>query len=336
MSTVPKSPPSLTFVRYPVIDLGSASILFRDPSRLTGIYVLEFADGARYVGQTRNIVQRYAAHRRHHGDILYLSFAPCARERLDAAERTTVHEQERIAPLRNIALTSLPGGDGDLATMIDDKISVILPWERERRLTVDTTLDARRTRFSELARRGDYPALRRTLAHYVAETIPDPINTKRYAWTLTALPTTGRQKGVRRLFTFSCGNIETLLVLEGILDDGSQGLVACLNVAEDPERALEVAMRPLSAAGRLHISIFDTSYKAADNVVRIEADTIDALDEVLTDPVVLDAAYRLNVQMMRRGPSMFARFHNDVFAEDVLQAIYLPADRRRSPDLDKG
>jgi hypothetical protein len=51
----------LSFTRYDMSDAGSAAALFADSKEVCGIYVLEFEDGMRHVGQTRQIVSRYAS-----------------------------------------------------------------------------------------------------------------------------------------------------------------------------------------------------------------------------------------------------------------------------------
>ncbi len=84
-------PAELKFTRYAADSLSSIAAIL-GPSAC-GIYVLEFENGERYVGQRVNTSRRFYSHHRntrHHAawsDIAWVSFAPCDREHLDAAER---------------------------------------------------------------------------------------------------------------------------------------------------------------------------------------------------------------------------------------------------------
>ena len=205
---------ALHFTRYDMTEQGSASPLFAGKSaKVTGIYVLEFASGQRYVGQTRNIVTRYATHRRHHGDIVALNFAPCLVAELDAAERAVIHEQEQHHSLRNLMLTDRPGGAGDLEVTREEEVTATLPWQRDRRLTARDEANSHRQRAWQLAARTDWPEISKALATYVHETIPAPIGTAGQLWTLSALPATSKRPGDRRLITLSCGRLDACYAL---------------------------------------------------------------------------------------------------------------------------
>lgn len=86
----------LLFTRFEMEEAPPISTLFdlAATAPRCGIYVLEFEDGARYVGQTVNIVNRYSQHRRKHGDIIAFSFAPCSQESLDDYERIVIKNEE--------------------------------------------------------------------------------------------------------------------------------------------------------------------------------------------------------------------------------------------------
>ncbi|WP_449373041.1 hypothetical protein [Arthrobacter psychrolactophilus] len=44
---------------------------------------------------------------------------------------------------------------------------------------------------------------------------------------------------------------------------------------------------------------------------------------MLDESFLLDAAYRLNVTMMRRFTTVFAMHHNQAFAADILREIHM-------------
>ncbi|WP_129588018.1 GIY-YIG nuclease family protein [Rathayibacter oskolensis] len=294
-------------------EAGSAAALFLGRKTLCGIYVLEFENGQRYVGQTRNIVSRYATHRRHHGDVVALSFAPCPPELLDECEVEEIRRQEAAHSLRNLALTGWPGGSEDLGVTVEEGRSVLLPWERGRRgLIGDEGGATLPGRFWELSRRADYDELARALGRYIGETVSDPFGTQRVLWTVSALPSTNRTKKARRLLTLSCGVLETVYVQE---DRTNGELMICVNIDAPTFDAL------VSEADQDLPSIFaegyDADYKSAavaQYVFESWADLLLALD---FSPF-LDAAYKLNTTLMRRGGSPLRRSHNLFFANDLL------------------
>lgn len=57
-------------------------------------------------------------------------------------------------------------------------------------------------------------------------------------------------------------------------------------------------------------------------VVAIECLGTDIFARALDQTVIIDAAYRLNVTMMRRAKTVYAKHHNLSFTSDVLHGIY--------------
>ncbi|ROQ04255.1 hypothetical protein EDF54_2457 [Rathayibacter sp. PhB93] len=302
----------LSFTRYDMSEAGSAATLFTDRTLLCGIYVLEFENGQRYVGQTRNIVSRYATHRRHHGDVIALTFASCRQTDLDHYEVLEIRRQEASHRLRNLALTGWPGGEDVLGVTVEEGKSILLPWEREKRGRVGeegaSTLPAR---FWELARRSDYDEMSAVLARYVCETIADPFGTQFALWTISALPSTKRTKTRRRLLTLSCGILETVFA-----QVEREVLLIVVNVdAETFDRASRplTSQRPIALRSRSTAAY--KSARVAQYVFKSWHDFATALDYV---PFV-EAAYKLNTTMMRRGGSPLRRHHNTFFANDLLR-----------------
>jgi hypothetical protein len=275
----------------------------------------------RYVGQTRQIVARYATHRRHHGDIIALNFAPCPIEDLDESERREVRRQEAAHSLRNLNLTGWPAGRGDLDVTVHDGASIFLPWERKRRVRVGDTGDGGDTtmqrRFWDLAARPDYEEMADALARYVDECIPDPFGTQRVLWTLVALPRTSRAREQRRLFTLSCGGRETLFAVEH--EDGrSTRLEIHVNVDGDRAREELSASSPRLLHELMMMRLEPLTY--GDEVVhRSVSRRWSALERLLGHPYFAEAAYKLNTMQMRRRSSPYQRHHNQAFADDVLR-----------------
>ena len=314
----------LFFTRYSMEDSAPVSALFAmaESGEMCGIYILEFEDGARYVGQTVNIIRRYADHKRTHGDIVAFGFAPCRRERLDAHERTAiVHEQRGHSP-RNNMLTDQPGGRGDLEIEMAVGARLTLPWERFRRSTVsEEPRQSKDGRFWQVAERRDYGRIREELARYVHETIPSPSRTGGLLWSLTAFPSTRKNKDRRRLFTLNAGSVEVLFVTEWDLENGGTELEWTMNLwpEELPSKLEALKGRWLRRA----TSQESNNYRSAGPVLSLDCAGTDTFSKALDQSFILDAAYRLNVTMMRRSTTVFAKHHNHAFAADILREIHV-------------
>lgn len=117
--------PTLAFRRFDSTEIGSLSVAFvkAAPADLCRIYILRFEDGKSYVGQSLNVVSRYAAHRRRWGDIVAVEFAPCPPEQLDECERRLVsQEEQKGSELRNLML----------AGILEDGATSTSMWSRGR------------------------------------------------------------------------------------------------------------------------------------------------------------------------------------------------------------
>ncbi|MCU1548451.1 MAG: hypothetical protein JWO29_1402 [Arthrobacter sp.] len=320
---------ALNFRHFDLTDGGPASAIFVDKKKtsLCGIYILEFEDEKRYVGKTVNIVGRLTAHRRHHGDVVAFKFAECLAADLDHYERQMIRATQVHYELRNLKLTDWPAGRGDIEYTTEAGVQVLLPWERRNRETVlQEPANSKSHRYWDLSSVLDYPEILAHLARYVHETIPDPVDTQRTLWSLSALPSTSRRRGFRRLFTLNCGSVEALFVTETIEDDGSRSVEWNINLSpvEGVLHALDVlgGDEPLSA-----FSYSEVSYGNTGRLLQLHCNNPDALVRVLQNELILDAMYGLNVRLMRSGSSVFGKHHNPQLASDVLRtASFLSAD----------
>ena len=308
----------LAFTRYDMSEAGSAASLFTDPASLCGIYILEFENGDEYVGQTRNIIARYAAHRRHHGDVVALQFAPCRPDQLDTLERQSVHIEEQHHNLRNLSLTNLPGGADDVVVTVAEGRSMILPWDRERRETVlDEPANSKLARFWTLSEHERWTDILAILGTFVHETIPDPVETEKL-WCLTALPATSRHS---RLLTLSAGSIEILFCGDNVFEDDSVDVFTRINLWHGVD--VQNAVDGLSTRWANRISYQPAAgYKVPYPVGSITCEDLDAALWLLDNPPILAAAYHLNTALMRQGSKIFTRFHNPAFAAEVLHAAH--------------
>ena len=68
--------------------------LFKDAG-VCGIYILHFINGEYYVGQAKNVVNRYSSHRKKHLDIDYVSFCEAAPADLNRVEKEMISHLEK-------------------------------------------------------------------------------------------------------------------------------------------------------------------------------------------------------------------------------------------------
>lgn len=304
---------------YDVRDLESIHFALMRELTFRGIYRLTFSDGSRYVGQSVNVVSRFAQHRRRWDDITTLEFFPFVDEDLDFLERELITATESGSPVRNIRGANRPGGESAISLSTAEGVTTVLPWDREARMRPhDGVIAPGHQKFTELLGHQDYEMIRSVLGWYLYETMPDPVNTQRHLWVVSCLPSTNRSKEHRRLVVISCGSLETLVVYQN-LHEGTWQTEIFINTAltqvcssqSDPEHGqwfIEDSSYRLATVTSWHFSL--------DGLFEIAGGDLDmpALG------VMLDKAYELNVRLLRGGGTMFRRFHNEKLAAELITA----------------
>lgn len=243
---------------------------------------------------------------------------------MDEIEQALIQDrQARGIPVRNKIGVTLGVGASVLDRHVDEQ-------EQQEWLQADLSQDevligdrastaARRARtqakFAELTEHPLYEDVLDSLAAYVGLIIPRPHLTEGRTWTVTAMPSTNRSRVHRPLFTLNINNVEMLYVGEGLMDGGWRPWTA-LNTARDPA--------PPPGWGDL---VLIRNYRSTGDVVCWEADGL-PLRELLAEPDILRAARRLAVGQLRKGRTMFTRYHNDHLDD----AVYLRIDEAMGAD----
>ncbi|EEI27657.1 GIY-YIG catalytic domain protein [Corynebacterium glucuronolyticum ATCC 51867] len=305
--------------RFDVRELESIAFILRGEKTLRGLYRLTFADGYRYAGQAINVIRRFAQHRHRWDDITSFEFFPLPTGDLNAAEKLLISETESKYNVRNIRDTRRPLGNDEIEISVEDQIAIALPWERNRRVRPHEQLNSNEAKaFARLYSIGVYSWFREVIGWYLYNAVPDPINTKRHLWTISCLPSTNKTPKGYRLFTLNVGNLEVMIGEVVKHDDGSETYQVTINAEqsdtleerEDPENnwVIENVEYNLTGVTQLLVTL-----PALWDAIQHES-SIPQLDELL------DAAYKLNVRLMRNGSTMFGRFHNDLLASDIIAA----------------
>ena len=311
---------------------GRASVTADLPDDRRGVYIYKFSDGTWYAGKSVDVASRYVQHRheyRHDGSshvVETMWFSPVLgndAEELDAAETQVISALERAGyELTNVLKTDTPGGSGDVVVHPAPGVGVSLPWDRGARprtgecgtIPIPSASASNMRSFERLTNRDYWSDLLALLAAYVDETIPAPDSTVHVRWVATAMPSTGGTRGYRRIMAISCQNLETLVVF-----DEGKGPWGFVNMREMDSLGRKVCRRFRSFSHGFHI--WPADYQAARGVSRVQFDGLRELSALLSRKDFLDSCYRLNIELMRKGPTMFSRFDNPPLVRAILSAV---------------
>lgn len=237
------------FRRWELVDPSTVAALFA-PGERRGIYVLEFANGERYVGQADNVVTRYSTHRhgsKHHEawpDVTAISFLPIPVGDLNGPERDAIREQRAHFRLRNrthnfghwepSALDDFIAPETQRHWATGQAEYDLAPFGPAAKLLEAGTpklLRARRGQEVLPDGRRVWEAVVDELAQVVALAIPNATETEGHFWSISDYPGTNRG----RFATLNVGSLELLWFPrerfepeQGSLE-ASAGLVSMLN-----------------------------------------------------------------------------------------------------------
>jgi hypothetical protein len=303
------------FARYPVSGLYSIAHLFPKAQRC-GVYILEFGNRERYVGQAIDVVRRFGDHRRIVGDIAFVEFALCKRAELSDFERKMIDQQRSSGhKLRNIVHGLGPLGDSDLDP-------TVLPSEQHAWLTDPDLIlpddgiraednaqrQQHRARYERIRQEPGFHFVAQILNWYIQGCLPKPAETERTFWAVSAMPGTNRNRASRRLCTLSVNKMETLFLVTGEAD-GERYFYGAVNVS------LQTLTEHAGKLSRLerqhsHLSFHRPTYESGGgDALAIVFMGIEGYMSVWDIPGALEAARALNLMLMRKGPTLQWRWH---------------------------
>lgn len=303
-------------------DLSSLAPAFKKGDSKCGVYRLHFENGEAYPGKSKNVVSRFASHRRRWPDIVAVDFFPLPEDQITAAEQFLITETEAQYSVRNVMLTNRPRGNDTAEIVTLQGSTVALPWERERaKGATQSYADEVYAKLAQLLRHPVFPEIRALLGWYIANTMPDPAATAGQLWTVTCMPSTNRTPREHRLLTLSCGNLETLFIVAS----------KSVDYANDPNAfvAVRINTSPLDDPKRYESQdgfwrVYGNVSYRGERVSSFEFSLgviLAIIDGHITFPNLdrmLEEAYTLNTRLMRRGSTMYSRFHNAKLADLLL------------------
>ena len=301
------------------LDIDGRSSIHADINDLhcQGIYAYEFSDGRWYVGKSVDVRRRHVQHLheyRHTIDCLvpmrmYFAEVVGSASLLDRAESMAISTfRDAGFDLTNIMKTQEPGGSSSLVVDVGEGFGIAIPWERDRRPRSEPVpaqqIADRRVR--KLMGMSYWPKLQKLLSRYVNETIPAPDKSASLLWVCTCLA--GKRGTSRSISVISCGNVETLTILE---EDGRLvGFVNMLDAPEEPYIHKGLFNSYLFGSQGERFALYGNHYGSSGDVWSAEFGSLDELARLLGSDATLECCYRLNAAMMRKGPTMYRRFHN--------------------------
>lgn len=159
--------------RWNVENLDSIAFALRNERTRCGVYRLHFSTGEYYVGQSVNVITRFAAHKRRWKDIDTFEFYPVESTFLDDMEKLLITASEEEASIRNIIHANRPGGVDALSVHITEEESISLSWNRSEIVrSGDSNPSPEIQRYLDLARHEAYPMLHYIVGWYLHQTCP--------------------------------------------------------------------------------------------------------------------------------------------------------------------
>lgn len=309
------SPTSLSDFKRLLVGPDLSTYLSRSKTPRRGIYILEFADGSRYVGQTKDLARRVREHRRHSAEeLVAVSFAPTLIRGMHDAELRTIRWVEDAGlVMRNLADCAMPSG----ICLLDDVLD--RAWQDRwldaptelgggERVGVESNLrpeECPRTSadYKGLSRHPRYGEILGLLACYVHHAIPAPGATDGKFWVVSSRPTAPQGRGSHRLVTIYANKYTAFTLSENIRTGRLEGQFTVSSAAFRIEQSVSMRVG------------FDN-----ETAFRVEKYGFDEgnLARHLERSELVRRARSFVLGLMRQGPSVHARHHDYQLAADIL------------------
>lgn len=307
-----------------------------------GIYVIEFDDGTKYVGQSIDVVKRFRNHTHgsnHHeswGDVVALSFAPAPPLELDILEKQVIQSQLSAGVLlrnRSGVLASEGPSPLDLVvTVTEQKHWVLGDWDPlppDHAAFVAAAEASGPIKLEKNAPPEVAQAVIKDIAFTLGHIIPVAPETEKTYWTLSDYPSTagGRyatlNTGILEFLVFPRNNIlyhipdlEPTFRDSFALGTGFFNLLPSEGIDWDAEPdAIWISNSPRHLV--MHYEYEVTSVEAFYFPIGQLEETFKALG-----PEVISDARKFAVTLMRNRPSnLFRRWHSSALAGRAYERI---------------
>lgn len=305
-----------------------------------GLYLLELADGCYYVGQSVEVVRRFAQHCKNH-EIVAFAFIRVKSADLNEVEFNKIRLAEELGlRLRNVIHTTFVDGEADLDLIIPEDQQHKWVTNAKRYFKKDISariqfpqshLDRYAERFRRFEGHPQAEVALKLLRTYLINSIVAPVRTEYSFWNVSCMPSSGGTK-FPRLFCVSAASMELFVVMA---DGANPAFIhGFINVSVD---ALSYFLT-LEEFSELHpdVELSIRDYRdAGDDQITLHAWGADNLERLLSDEFVQIAACVLSQRVMRKRPTFYAQYHCAQLAEKALvrvpATVVKPVRRRPKP-----
>ncbi|MCA0458023.1 MAG: hypothetical protein LCI00_28915 [Chloroflexi bacterium] len=282
-----------------------------------GIYILHFGNGELYVGQAIDVTRRYTQHSKIYDDIIKISFKCILPDKLNTIEKKTIEVLEGLnLHLRNIVHTSVsyaPSSFDELITP-DDQLNwcnsgdyIDKAEERINNLEIRRKYQTRYKQFLKMPRANEVIEI---LRHYVTTCIPAYKSGEMYYWSCTCL----LEKRPDNMLIYSRININW----QEVFTVGTQNnrLFFSWHLANSPIRLTWKNCHFYRRSVHENLLLNNASLTnhryspGGQNQINMDVEgNIDKALSIMRDPHILYAMKYFNLNLMRKGPSPYFKYH---------------------------
>lgn len=302
----------------------SVSDLFSKSKARCGIYLLSFSDNTYYIGQATDVVKRFSQHRKKYSNVEMLWFQPVSKKTLNDLEKLTIAKAERSGLLlTNKSLVTNIIGDTDLDL-------IITPNEQEEWLEKNKNISNEgfdlyskidlkyilkyKYNFEKFKQLREYKELKKILNLYITKCIPAYKKTEMSFWSLSCLPSTNQSA---RYFCLNVNFMEVFVVGCPKKTDITSGFIVTTYRFLNDEKDIDRIYKKYKT-----VDLDETShYRAAgDDQVRIRFSDLKEFENLLmTENDIVDSIKEMNLRLMRKGGTIYSRYHCFDLVKDVLE-----------------
>ncbi|CAN5834091.1 hypothetical protein BH10CHL1_BH10CHL1_14440 [soil metagenome] len=304
----------------------SIAEIFGKSKKRCGIYLLHFESNIFYIGQALDVVRRFGQHRNTYSDIIGFSFLPVSKQNLDEQERLLIQSAEiNGLPITNRIHVSAIIGKTDLDSVLsDDEQSKWLDTKKEfnlcdmsSRVILPPQQYLRYSQtYARFLNRSDQKQVLELIKKYILLCVPACRRTEYSFWSLTCLPATNRSTWPR-IAAVNINFMETFVIGHNIENPNTHwGFV---NISKSIIEHQYSSMRGFQKKYPF-VRFRERMYRAGGNdQITVEVSGLTNLSTILSDDTFTSAAGLLNLRLMRKGGTVYAKYHCPQLADAVLE-----------------
>lgn len=313
----------------PFGDVRTSALPLKEP-RVSGLYLLEFANGTYYVGESVDLRSRMSGHRSAWGsEIASVRIRRWAASKQDLRryERVLTHELEAVhVPIRNVLNASITSGVNALDELVDEPSQ--RAWLADpavyngRDRTPLKELTAQSVQYSTAAQRfREHPRCddaTSVLRRFLERCVPVPRVTEFQYWSVST--GTYRSSQFPRVFCVSVGKMEVCVVSA---DKAHAGQLAGFVTVRASVLDGRVSTRKFA---RRHPGVVRRPPKYLDaggDAITLVAPSLEAFSALVDDTDVSAAAGALVLDLMRKHFCVYTRYH----CPQVVEMVYPEFER---------